>query len=90
MVIQMKYITECSRCYGSGKFDRGTCFRCQGLGKTTTARKPSDKFEVSAMYQDGVRRVMRNRVAKNADEAIAKVLSEREWYGFDLSTVAAK
>lgn len=84
------YTTKCSRCLGSGRFDRGTCFRCNGAGVTTTARKPAARFEVSAIYSDGVRRVMRCKAAKSAEAAITAVMAEREWFGFDLATVAAK
>lgn len=85
-----QYKTSCGRCGGSGRYDRGTCFGCQGLGYRLTGRKPATRFEVSAMYSDGVRRVMRNKAAGSAEKAIATVLAERDWLGFDLSTVQAK
>lgn len=85
-----QYKTTCPRCDGKGRFDRGTCFSCNGAGVVLTSRKPAPKFSVSAIYSDGVRRVMRARAAKSADAAIAAVLAEREWFGFDLATVSAK
>lgn len=84
------YKTLCSRCLGSGKYDRGTCFRCTGLGFTMTAKKPTPRFEVSAVYSDGVRRVMRVKAAATAEKAIQVVTAERDWFGFNLATVEAR
>jgi DnaJ-class molecular chaperone len=84
------YKATCGRCGGTGRYDRGTCFGCQGAGYKLTARKPSQKFTVSAVYSDGVRRVMRNKAAATAEKAVAAVLAERDWSEFfDLTTVAA-
>jgi DnaJ-class molecular chaperone len=84
------YSITCGRCLGTGRYDRGACFGCKGAGIKITNRKPPERFEVSAMYSDGVRRVLRNKAAKTAAAAISAVLAEREWPGFDLSTVRAK
>lgn len=84
------FTVACSRCFGSGKFDRGTCFRCQGLGVTQSARKPAQTFEVSAVFSDGVRRILKSTVAANADAATQKVAAMRDWFGFDMTTVKAK
>lgn len=42
------------------------------------------------MYSDGVRRVLRNKSAASAAKASEAVLAERDWIGFDLSTIDAK
>lgn len=80
----------CGRCGGSGRYDRGACFGCQGTGFRTTTRKPSPRFEVSAIYSDGVRRLLKNKSAASAEKAVKAVLAERDWIGFDLSTIDTK
>lgn len=84
------YKATCGRCGGTGRYDRGTCFGCNGAGFKMTSRKPAVRFTVSAIYSDGVRRVLRQRAAKTTEQAIATVVAEREWIGFDMSTVEAK
>lgn len=84
------YKAVCGRCGGSGRYDRGTCFGCQGAGYKMTSRKPAVRFQVSAIYSDGVRRILCNKAAKTAEAAITAVLASREWIGFDLATVQAK
>lgn len=37
------YKVTCSRCLGTGRYDRGTCFRCKGACYTTTTRKPAPR-----------------------------------------------
>lgn len=88
----MTYLVTCSRCNGSGKYDRGVCFRCNGAKVTKTSRKPADKYEVSAVFKDGVRRIMKAVSAKSQQEAIAKVLgAKNDWEKFfDLSTIEAR
>jgi DnaJ-class molecular chaperone len=36
-----KFSCQCGRCGGSGKYDRGSCFDCNGLGFKNVARKPT-------------------------------------------------
>ena len=36
-----KFSSQCGRCGGSGKYDRGTCFECKGNGFINSARKPN-------------------------------------------------
>lgn len=52
------YTRTCPRCNGTGKYDRGTCFACLGAKHVKTATKPTAKWEVSAVYKDGTRRVV--------------------------------
>ena len=73
----MQYFKTCSRCNGSGKYDRGTCFECNGRRAITCAKPAAPEFQVTAIYEDGVRRVMKSYRAKTAEDAIAKTLSAR-------------
>jgi DnaJ-class molecular chaperone len=34
------YTCQCGRCDGSGRFDRGTCFECKGVGYVNRSTKP--------------------------------------------------
>lgn len=36
----MAYNVLCSRCNGTGRYDRGTCFGCKGAGSKLQAVKP--------------------------------------------------
>ena len=36
----MTYNVLCSRCNGTGRYDRGACFRCKGAGCKQQAVKP--------------------------------------------------
>jgi hypothetical protein len=38
-----RYNVECPRCLGTGKFDRGTCFKCKGRRSVTTKLKPESE-----------------------------------------------
>lgn len=37
---QSGYITVCTRCNGSGRYDRGACFGCKNFGSLGWTRKP--------------------------------------------------
>jgi hypothetical protein len=36
-----KFNIECPRCQGTGRFDRGVCFKCKGSRTVKTTRRPS-------------------------------------------------
>lgn len=80
----------CGRCLGSGRYDRGTCFSCNGARAVATCRPPVPRFEVSAVYSDGVRRLMRVQAAATAQAAVAKVVAARDWFGFDITTATGR
>ncbi|AMW36164.1 hypothetical protein [Xanthomonas phage XAJ2] len=50
-----KFTCQCSRCDGNGKFDRGTCFTCKGVGYENKARRPSSltAFTLLVAYSNG-------------------------------------
>lgn len=52
------YTRTCPRCQGTGKYDRGTCFTCRGAKVVATSRKPATRYQVSAIYEDGQRRIL--------------------------------
>jgi DnaJ-class molecular chaperone len=85
-----KHLSLCGRCLGTGRYDRGTCFRCRGAGSVAVSRKPAVRFEVSAVYSDGVRRVLKMKAAKSEQAAIDFVLAWGPWPGFDLETIRAR
>lgn len=85
-----KYTALCGRCLGTGKYDRGICFRCRGAGAVLVSRRPAVRFEVSAVYADGVRRVLKMKAAKSEQAAIDFVLALGPWPGFDLETIRAR
>lgn len=50
-----KYTCQCSRCDGSGKFDRGVCFGCKGVGYRNQATQPRSltPFILTVTYSNG-------------------------------------
>lgn len=49
-----KYTCQCTRCDGSGRFDRGICFDCKGTGfvnRTTT--RGLTPFRLTVTYANG-------------------------------------
>jgi len=90
MTAKALYKAACGRCGGSGRYDRGACFGCQGSGFCMTSKKPGLRFEVSAIYSDGVRRILQNKSAASAEKAAQAVLAKGDWIGFDLSTIQTK
>lgn len=86
----MQHFRTCPRCNGTGRYDRGTCFGCKGRRAITCAKPVTPAFEVTAIYEDGVRRVMKTYRAKNAAEAIKKTRCARVWFGFDMDTIEAR
>lgn len=88
----MEYFKTCSRCNGSGKFDRGTCFECNGRKAVPcSCKNPMPRFEVFALYMNDYNARLGTVRAKSADAAIKQVLkTKKNTTGFDLSTVQAK
>lgn len=80
----MKYNAQCSRCAGSGRFDRGTCFRCKGARFEVVARRPNfEPVNVLVEYANGknVRVPMFFSSKKDAIAAVELELARKGWKG---------
>lgn len=86
----MQHFKTCPRCNGTGRYDRGTCFQCNGRRAITCAKPATPMFKVTAVYENGERCIMKTYRAKNAEEAIKKTRCARVWFGFDMDTIEAK
>lgn len=80
----MQYNVECSRCLGSGRYDRGACFRCKGRRYTKTSRKPSGTpISLVVIYENGSQNHIK-MYFNRSDYAIRAVEEEmyvRGWKG---------
>jgi hypothetical protein len=49
------YSCQCSRCDGTGKYDRGTCFDCKGVGYKNQKTQPRglSPFTLNVTYSNG-------------------------------------
>lgn len=49
------YTCQCSRCDGSGRYDRGDCFDCKGSGFVTRKTQPRAlvPFALEVTYSNG-------------------------------------
>ena len=71
------YSRVCPRCNGTGRYDRGTCFTCNGAKRIKSATPPKPEWEASAVFNDGVRRYLCTKASEAAalkagEEKIAK------------------
>ena len=51
----MRFATQCSRCDGKGRYDRGTCFGCNGRGYKNLTSKPSrvNEYHLKITFENG-------------------------------------
>lgn len=65
-----KYTCQCTRCDGSGRYDRGTCFDCKGLGSVNKCSyRGLTPFVLKVTYTNGSTNTPRI-FATNRDKAI--------------------
>jgi hypothetical protein len=49
-----KFTCQCSRCDGTGRYDRGTCFDCKGLGYVNRVNtRGLTPFILKVVYSNG-------------------------------------
>lgn len=85
------YSRVCPRCNGTGRYDRGTCFTCNGACRIKTATPPKPEWEVSAVFKDGVRRILCTKAGTEAaalKAGEAKIAKGPEFW--DASTISAR
>lgn len=70
-----KFTCQCNRCDGNGKYDRGTCFDCKGLGYVNrTSYRGLTPFVLNVTYANGSTNQPR---VFATNKATAKMIVER-------------
>lgn len=68
-----KFLCECGRCGGRGRYDRGTCFDCNGRKFVARARKPNGVVPYIVRVNTEAGRVKWEVFASTRDMAIELV-----------------
>lgn len=78
-----QFSCQCSRCNGTGKYDRGTCFGCKGLGYKNQATKPRGltEFNLTVTYANGSKNNIRIFASRheNAVSIITRICQIKGW-----------
>jgi DnaJ-class molecular chaperone len=84
MTTQTRFTCQCPRCDSTGRFDRGVCFECKGLGYVSrTNTRGLTPFVLTVTYENGsinTPRVFASR-RENAVAIVERQLRLKGWVG---------
>lgn len=80
-----KFTVQCSRCDGKGRYDRGTCFTCKGVGYENKATQPRGMtpFVLTVTYNNGSKSAPKVWATRKevAIEIVSRQLKINGWIG---------